>query len=108
MNCFFFLSNQTNKNDIVITGDQNSINAAKERIYEIYHDKKLNCEAIPIVIKKCQHKYIIGQKGSVLNEIFKTTGVSIEMPTGNLKLKKIMNEIKMTKSIIFIYFRSRI
>lgn len=33
------------------------------------------------MIKKCQHKYIIGSKGSVLNEIFKTTGVSIEMPT---------------------------
>lgn len=42
----------------------------------------MNCEAIPIVIKKCQHKYIIGHKGCVLNEIFKTTGVSIEMPTG--------------------------
>ena len=70
-----------NKNDIVLTGDQNSINAAKERILEIYNTKKLNCEAIPIVIKKCQHKYIIGQKGCVLNEIFKKTGVSIEMPT---------------------------
>lgn len=32
------------------------------------------------MIKKCQHKYIIGAKGSVVNEIFKTTGVSIEMP----------------------------
>jgi len=70
-----------NKSEIVISGDQNSINAAKERIYEIYNQKKSNCEAIPIVIKKCQHKYIIGAKGSVLNEIFKTTGVSIEMPT---------------------------
>jgi len=71
----------SNKSEIVITGDQNAINAAKERILEIYNTKKLNCEAIPIVIKKCQHKYIIGQKGSVLNEIFKKTGVSIEMPT---------------------------
>jgi len=70
-----------NKSDIVITGDQNAIQAAKERIYEIYNNKKQNCEKIPIVIKKCQHKYIIGQKGCVLNEIFKTTGVSIEMPT---------------------------
>lgn len=69
-----------NKNEITITGDQNAINLAKERIYEIYNYKKQNCEAIPIVIKKVQHKYIIGPKGSVLNEIFKTTGVSIEMP----------------------------
>lgn len=65
----------------MVSGDQNAINAAKERINEIYNSKKNNCEVIPIVIKKCQHKYIIGAKGSVLNEIFKTTGVSIEMPT---------------------------
>ena len=76
-----FSPHQSDKNEIVIAGDQNAINAAKERIYEIYNNKKLNCEAIPIEIKKCQHKYIIGPKGSVLNEIFKTTGVSIEMPT---------------------------
>lgn len=75
------LLHQSNKNEIVIAGDQNAINAAKERIYEIYNNKKQNCESIHIVIKKCQHKYIIGPKGSVLNDIFKTTGVSIEMPT---------------------------
>lgn len=73
---------QSNKDEIVITGDQNAINLAKERIYEIYNNKKMNCEAIPIMIKKCQHKYIIGPKGSVLNEIFKKTGVSIQLPLG--------------------------
>ena len=70
-----------NKNDIIITGEQNAVNKAKQLVLDIYEQKKADCTTCSMVIKKAQHKYIIGPKGSALNEFFKTTGVSIEMPT---------------------------
>jgi polyribonucleotide nucleotidyltransferase len=70
-----------NKNEITITGEQSAVNKAKALVLDIYEQKKANCTTVSMVIKKPQHKYIIGPKGSALNEFFKSTGVSIEMPS---------------------------
>ena len=32
-------------------------------------------------VRKSQHKYVIGPKGTNLNEILEATGVSVEVPT---------------------------
>lgn len=69
-----------NKDEISITGDRNSVKAAKDRVSAIYQDKVSKTETVSIEVKKHQHKYIVGPKGHTLNEIMELTGVSVEMP----------------------------
>lgn len=68
------------KDEITITGDRNAVKAAKDRVSAIYEDIEKNSQTVSIEVKKAQHKYIVGPKGSTLNEIFQSTGVSVEMP----------------------------
>lgn len=44
------------------------------------HLQKKRCATVSIEVPKAQHKYIIGHKGSAINEILSLTGVSVEMP----------------------------
>lgn len=78
---FFFFFGQVNKNEITITGEKSAVDKAKALVMEIYEQKKANCTTVSMVIKKPQHKYIIGPKGAALNDFFKDTGVFIEMPS---------------------------
>ena len=36
---------------------------------------------VSVEVKKSQHRYVIGPKGSNLNEILANTGVSVEVPS---------------------------
>ncbi|CAG8593403.1 18703_t:CDS:10, partial [Racocetra fulgida] len=55
------------KDSIVITGERDAIKNAIDAIEEIYTTLR-------------QHKFLIGQKGSNLQEILETTGCSLELP----------------------------
>lgn len=98
------------KDEISIAGEKLGVQAAKERILQIYEDmvilllkrrlgnyfglirqlsfsefvlkilQKKRCTTVSIEVPKAQHRYIIGHKGSAINEILSLTGVSVEMP----------------------------
>lgn len=42
--------------------------------------QKRKCITISVEVKKSQHRYIIGARGSGLTEILSATGVSVEIP----------------------------
>ncbi|KAK6478014.1 vigilin [Huso huso] len=68
------------KDEIIITGEKEPVAQALARIHAIYEDKKRKTTTISVEVKKSQHKYIIGPKGTTLQEILDATGVSVEMP----------------------------
>merc|ERR1712079_662150 len=41
------------------------------------------CSEVSVEVKKSQHKYVIGPKGSQINEILSATGVFVEMPSSD-------------------------
>lgn len=44
------------------------------------NEKIRRCTVVHVEVKKQQHRYVIGPKGQILQEILKQTGVSIEVP----------------------------
>lgn len=68
------------KDEISIAGEKQGVQTAKERILQIYEEMKKRCATVSIEVPKAQHKYIIGHRGSAINEILSLTGVSVEMP----------------------------
>lgn len=77
------------RDEIVIIGERNNVNAALERVKAIADRMLQKCQCASIDIKKAQHKYIVGPKASTLNEILRSTGVSVEMPPTDSPSEKI-------------------
>ena len=69
------------KDEIVVSGEREGVRQAIEQIMAVYEEKKRNCKTVSVEVKKTQHKYVIGPKGSNLNEILSLTGVSVEVPS---------------------------
>ncbi len=42
--------------------------------------QKKKCQTVSVEVRKSQHKYVIGPKGTNLNDILAETGVSVEVP----------------------------
>ena len=42
--------------------------------------QKKNCRTVSVEVRKSQHKYVIGPRGTNVNEILADTGVSVEVP----------------------------
>ncbi len=53
---------------------------ASELSYREFLLQKKKCQTVSVEVRKSQHKYVIGSRGSNLNEILETTGVSVEVP----------------------------
>ncbi|XP_076803941.1 vigilin-like isoform X2 [Clavelina lepadiformis] len=68
------------KNEIVVAGEKDGVNAAVAKIMAIYNRKSRNCKTIAVEIMKSQHKYIIGPRGQTLQDILAETEVSVELP----------------------------
>lgn len=68
------------KDEIIITGDTNGVAEAVRRIAAIHREMEKRCTTVSIEVSRTQHKYIIGQRGSTLQDILKETDVSIEVP----------------------------
>ncbi|ESN93673.1 hypothetical protein HELRODRAFT_180768 [Helobdella robusta] len=71
------------KDEIYVSGGKENVATAIEDIKRIYEEKKRTCKTISVEVPKSQHKYIIGSHGNHINEIFKETGVYIEIPPPN-------------------------
>ncbi|KAK3587938.1 hypothetical protein CHS0354_014453 [Potamilus streckersoni] len=77
------------KDEIVISGEKDDVTWCKATIMRIYQEKKQKCQTISVEIKKSQHKYVIGLRGSNLQEILDITGVSVEVPFSDSPSERI-------------------
>lgn len=68
------------KDEIFVTGEKEGVLSAKAKIEAIYKDMEKKCSTVSVEVSKSQHRYVIGQRGSTIQEILQLTGVSVEMP----------------------------
>ncbi|KAH3827192.1 hypothetical protein DPMN_129122, partial [Dreissena polymorpha] len=66
--------------EIVVSGDKEGVMKCKATIMAIFEEKRRKCQAVSVEVRKSQHKYVIGPRGSNLQEILASTGVSVEVP----------------------------
>jgi len=72
---------QSEKDEIAVSGERDKVDAACAEIKRIYQAKsKLNITKLAIQIAKSQHKLIIGQKGSTVQETFRDYDVYVQVP----------------------------
>ncbi|KAJ3225632.1 hypothetical protein HK099_006465 [Clydaea vesicula] len=69
-----------NLNEIVIIGDRKDIAVAAEKLNNIYEQVRQSTNTLVVSIKKRSHKFVIGLKGSGLQNVFAETGCFVEMP----------------------------
>lgn len=80
------------KDEIVIAGERDGVMLAKAKIEAIHKEMEKKCGTVSVEVPKSQHKYVIGPRGSTIQEILKETNVSVEMPpsdssTGTITLR---------------------
>lgn len=73
------------KDEIIITGDKEGVLKAKTTIEKIYREMEKKCTTVSVEVPKAQHKYVIGPRGSAIQEILQLTGVSVEIPPSDMK-----------------------
>lgn len=71
------------KDEIIITGETEGVQQAKARIDVIYKEMEKKCTSVGVEVPRAQHKYVIGPRGSTIQEILRITGVSVEMPASD-------------------------
>merc|ERR1712127_1142533 len=69
------------KDEISVAGETEGVQSVKNKIMELFKDIEKKCSTVSVEVKKSQHKYIIGPKGSQINLILSETGVFVEMPS---------------------------
>lgn len=77
------------QDEITIIGEKDGVFKAKQTIENIYHEMEKKCSKAYVEVPKAQHKYVIGQRGSTIQEILQLTGVSVEIPTTDNKSNTI-------------------
>lgn len=68
------------KDEIQVRGDKEAVRRAVMELEKIYNEKRTTCGELTAQVKKAQHRFVIGPKGSNLQEIMEKTGVVIEVP----------------------------
>ncbi|KAL1137858.1 hypothetical protein AAG570_009554 [Ranatra chinensis] len=66
--------------DITIAGEKEGVAIAKNELQSMYELMEKTFTTVCVEVSKMQHKYVIGPKGSYINEILQTCGVSVEVP----------------------------
>lgn len=69
-----------NSDGILLVGTKEAVLAADEKIKEMVEALRRNTQTLSLSVKKRQHRFIIGPKGTALHEILKETGCSVELP----------------------------
>lgn len=64
---------------VIVTGDQNSVSSAVSALNQIHKELKAECQTLLFYVPKQQHKFLIGHRGAVLNNIFQETGCFVEL-----------------------------
>lgn len=73
------------QDEITIIGEKDGVSRAKAEIEGIYRDMEKKCSTVSVEVPKAQHKYVFGQRGSTIQEILESTGVSVEIPSSDTK-----------------------
>ncbi|XP_033116726.1 vigilin-like [Anneissia japonica] len=68
------------KDEIAVSGEKDGVRNAVMKIKLIYEEKKRKTTTVSLEVRKSQHKYVIGPRGSTIQEILASTGVSVELP----------------------------
>lgn len=78
------------KGDIMITGEKENVAIAKAKLEKIHQHLEKTCKTVSVEVPKAQQKYVIGPRGSTIQEIFRLTGVSVEVPPPEVLTDTIM------------------
>jgi polyribonucleotide nucleotidyltransferase len=78
------------KDEIIITGEKEGVLQAKSKIESIYKEMEKKCTSVGVEVPRAQHKYVIGPRGSTIQEILAITGVSVEMPASDASTDTII------------------
>ena len=65
---------------IMVTGDVAAVARAAEFLMQEYQRLQTTCGEASVKVDRSKHKYVIGQQGKNLKEIFRSTGVAVEVP----------------------------
>ena len=65
---------------------------------------KRKCATVSVEVRKSQHKYVIGPKGSGIAEILQDSGVSVEMPPTDTDKETITLRVTFFKLFNFSQF----
>ena len=65
------------KDEMSIAGEKEGVLAVKAEIVELWKGLEKKCSTISVEVKQSQHKYVIGPRGSAINEILADTGVFV-------------------------------
>ncbi|CAB4487493.1 unnamed protein product [Rhizophagus irregularis] len=95
----------SSKDAISISGDKEAVKKALDKIEGIYEGLKSNTTTLDVNIPKPQHKYLIGSKGSNLQEILEKTGCSLELaplshPSEKVTIRGIQNQLVVALQIV--------
>ncbi|GAB1602236.1 vigilin-like [Argonauta hians] len=97
------------KDEIVVSGEKEGVMKAKSFILKTLEEKKKKCQPVSVEVRKCQHKYVIGQKRANIQEILEATGVSVEVPSlespsGTITLRG--EEDKLGSALTMVYSKA--
>lgn len=69
------------KSEITVAGDKDCVASAVSQLKKMRSELRRSCSTVSVEVKKTQHKYVVGPKGHVLQEILQSTGVWVEVPS---------------------------
>ncbi|XP_025081209.1 vigilin-like [Pomacea canaliculata] len=68
------------KDEIVVSGEKEGVAKCKQVIMGICDEKRRKCQTVSVEVSKSQHRYVIGPRGSNIQEILAATGVAVDVP----------------------------
>ncbi|KAI8803718.1 hypothetical protein BJ742DRAFT_857380 [Cladochytrium replicatum] len=74
---------EKNLDEIILRGDRAEVLAVAEKIKEKYDYLSRTSKKLMAPVKKRQQRFLLGQRGAGLDEIFKATGCSVLLPVAS-------------------------
>lgn len=94
------------KDEIVVSGEKQGVAIAVATLNARYAALQQTCGELPVPIEKNKHKFVRGPQGSNLDEIFKTTGVHVELPSAESEDNVVVlrgNTAKLEEALKLVY-----
>ncbi|KAJ1536996.1 hypothetical protein HK096_005406 [Nowakowskiella sp. JEL0078] len=77
---FPFNSDPTKISEVILRGDRTEVLATQQQILSLVEQLTRSTTVVKIDVDKRQHKFVVGQQGSVIQEIFDKSGCSVDVP----------------------------
>lgn len=98
-----------NKDELTVAGEKENVQKAVQMIMDIYKDRERKCKTVSVEVKKTQHRYVIGPRGSGIQDILRNTNVSVEMPpldSDNETITLRGDQDQLGKALTMVYDRA--